>query len=91
MNLKEKFEQDIARQEERIRKDAFKFDDETQEEFEDKIARRIKLTVTACYRANELPGINAVSIDFGGSVNWEGFKVIRRRVDQLDNVYVSRA
>ena len=89
MDAKQMFEQAISRQEQLVREIAHKFDDETQAEFEAKVARRIKMVCVGIGHAREVDGIEAICP--GQDAIWEGFKVARRRVDHLDNVYVSRA
>ena len=89
MDLKQIFEQAIARQEAAIRKIACKFDDETQEQFDAKVARRVAMACLGIGHARQFPGINAICP--GQEADWEGFHISRRRVDQLDNIYVRRA
>jgi len=88
MDANEIFEKAISRQEKLTRSNAFKFDDETQEEFDAKVARRIKMVCTGVGNAREIPGINAICP--GLDADWNGYRINRRRVDQLDNIYVSR-
>ena len=89
MNAKEIFEQAISRQEQLTREIAVKFDDETQEEFDAKVERRINMVCVGLGHARNIPEINGICP--GMEATWEGFRISRRRVDQLDNVYVSRA
>jgi len=89
MNAKQMFEEAITRQERLVRDVAFKFDDETEAEFEAKVTRRISIVCIGIGHARNVPGINAICP--GQDAIWEGFRINRRRVDQLDNVYVSRA
>ena len=51
--------------------------------------RHNKSMAAATFLACEIPGIN--SICPGTSAEWHGFKVQRRRVDELDNIYIKRA
>jgi hypothetical protein len=87
MNASQIFEQAIRNQEKAIRGMFKKWDDETQAEFEAKVARSIK---QACgtFHAKEIPGINAICP--GQEAIWENFRISRRRVDGLDNIYVFR-
>jgi hypothetical protein len=89
MNIKEVFEQAIARQEHLVFETAFQFDDETDEEFQAKVEGRLKRVCIGLGHARQFPGINGICP--GQEVVWEGFYIQRRRVDQLDNIYVSRA
>ena len=57
--LKDIFHKAVLRQEVLVLSTAHKFDDETQQEFYDKIARRVK-TCKATFHAKELPGIDAI-------------------------------
>ncbi len=88
MTLAEIFEKAIRRQEILVLTAAHKFDDETQEEFYAKVSRRLK-TCTATFDASELPGIPD-ALCAGLDAQHKGFRITRRRVDQLDNIYVSR-
>lgn len=90
--IKAMFEQRIAAQECIVRDTAFRFDDESQEDFDAKIERRIKLVVVGLGHARNIPGINDICPYRNGmKVEWEGFYVSRNAVDQLDNVYIGRA
>lgn len=89
MNLEDVFEQAISHQENLIREQAYKFDDETQDEFDAKVARRIKLVCVGIGHARQYPGINAICP--GLDAIWKRYRIDRRRVDQLDNIYVSRS
>ena len=84
------FEEALSRQEQARATLAFQFDDETDEEFAAKVARRIRLAcATFANHRNHIDGIDAICP--GLDAIWRGFKIQRRRVDQLDNVYVFRA
>lgn len=83
------FDNAIKRQEELIIKDAFRFDDETEEEFNAKIQRRISKVCMGVGSAQDFPGITAICP--GQNAVWNSFRINRRRVDQLDNIYISRA
>ena len=85
------FEQRIAAQEQLVIDTACRFDDESQEEFDAKVARRIKNVCLCVGHARNIPGINEICpYRCGMQVEWEGFMVSRNAVDQLDNVYVRR-
>lgn len=88
MDIKQIFEEAIARQERIILQETFRFPDETQEEVDAKNARRIKMVCVGMGHASQFSDINLICP--GQDVNWEGFRINRRRVDQLDNIYVSR-
>ena len=85
------FEEAISRQEEATTKLTMdcRFDDETDEQFEAKLQRRINYVCVGIGHARTIPGINGICP--GQDANWNGYRINRRRVDQLDNVYVSRA
>ena len=89
MKAEQIFEQAIARQEQLIEETACRFDDETQEDFEAKIARRLAIVCVGLGRARTIPEIG--SICPGQDAEWKGFHIERRRVDHLDNIYVSRS
>jgi len=89
MNIKECFEQAIARQEALVIETAFQFDDETDNEYQAKIERRLKKVCVGVGHARQFPGINGICP--GQEATWKGFYIQRRKVDQLDNIYVSRA
>ena len=86
-NLKAIFEEAISRQEVLVLSTAHRFDDESQDDFYAKMSNRIK-HITATLQAKDLHGINAICA--GLDAKWQGFYIQRRRVDQLDNIYVSR-
>lgn len=83
------FENGIKRQEDLVKSIVFQFDDETDEQFTAKIERRLKLVCLGIGSSWDFPGINCVCP--GADAIWEGYKVMRRRVDHLDNIYVCRA
>jgi hypothetical protein len=68
---------------------SFKFEDETQEHFEAKVASRIRY-INICIRASELPGIDQLVCRYG-EVELAGFHIIRRCVDEIDNIWISRS
>jgi len=86
-DLRDVFEEAIARRELQILVNAHKFEDEEFEEFYAKIANRI-MRVVVTFRARDLAAIDSVCV--GLDAEWQGFYIQRRRVDQLDNIYVSR-
>ena len=87
MTLEERFDKAISRQEVLVMTTAYKFDDETQQAFYDGVARRLRTRI-ATFDAKELPGIDAICA--GLDAEYKGYRITRRRVDQLDNIYVSR-
>ena len=89
MDLAQIFENAIARQENLKLENAFRFDDETQAEFDAKVARRLKSVCVGLGSTDEYPRVKEICP--GQSVVWQGYKIARRRVDELDNIYISRA
>ena len=89
MEAKEIFERAITRQEQLVLDTAYRFDGESQKHFENKVARRIRMVCVGIGHARTVPGINGICP--GLDATWEGYRINRRRVDQLDNVYVGRA
>ena len=89
METKQKFEQAIARQEQLVHENAYAWLDETPEQFNEKYTNRLSRVCVGIGHARDIPGIN--SICPGQDATWQGFRINRRRVDQLDNVYVSRS
>lgn len=89
MDAKQMFEKAIARQEVLVQDRAHKMEWETDDEFNAKVAQRIKMVCVGLGHARDIPGINGICL--GLDADWEGYHIERRRVDQLDNVYVSRA
>lgn len=83
------FEKRITAQERLIQETAYQFEDESQEDFDTKVARRTRLVVVGLGHARTVPYINAICP--GQDATWQGYRINRRRVDQLDNVYVSRS
>jgi len=76
MEAKQIFEQAIAQQEVAIRE---MFGEETS----------VASVCVGLGNAREIPGIDEICP--GQDATWEGYRINRRRVDHLDNVYVSRA
>ena len=82
------FEKRISENEQRILRNAFKFEDETHSDFYARIARQITLTCMISFRTSDIPEI-ALFCE-GLECELGNFRVSRRRVDEIDNIYVSR-
>lgn len=87
--LAARFDNALRRQEELVIKTACRFDDESEEEFNAKVQRRLANVCMGIGSSWELPGITAICP--GSDATWAGFIINRRRVDQLDNIYIRRA
>ena len=86
------FERMISRQEELRRKNACQRSDETDAEFAARLARALKMIVVPVGHASIIPGIEAICPEKQGCpTRFGNYFVSRRKVDQLDNVYVWRA
>ena len=86
--LVEILEEAVRGQEMAVMNNAARFADETEAEYQDKIARRLT-RVVASRRANDLPGITGL-ITGHGETEYQGFWLIRRIADDVDNVYIGR-
>lgn len=89
MDAKRIFEESICRKEKQMPNETFRFVGETQAEFDARVDHRIKRISLLIGDAYEIPDIDLICP--GANVRWEGFKIERRRTNQLDSLYVSRA
>ena len=90
--IQTEFDKIIKGQEIAVRNGSVRFDDETNEQFTAKVERRIKMICVIAGHAKNFPGINSIEPYCNGEwAEWNGYKVMRRKADQLDNVYIMRA
>jgi len=82
-----RFEEVIQEQENAIRNQE-KPDWYSDEEWQDKIDKRVRNVVVGVDSAQNIPGIELIIP--GQQAKWRNYFVERQRVDQLDNIYVSR-
>ena len=81
------FEKRISEREQQILCNAHKWEDESFNMFYVRISKRIA-SIVVTFRAKELLGIDLFCP--GLDAIFEDFSIQRRKVDELDNIYVSR-
>ncbi len=89
MNILDQLRRAVESQEAAVRVSAYQFPDETDAEFSKKVQGRLA-RVAVCLPARECVGINSIVARYG-EVTIEGLRIVRRCVDEIDNVWISRA